>query len=169
MAMGPFRLASIYRGWGDAVAVGDVNGDGKLDLVAGGTGGFDVLLGNGDGTFATPLFTGSNLAFNQIVIQDVNGDGKPDLLSVFDGLVVTLGNGDGTFQVSVPYSLSLGTHALALATGDFNGDGKTDVSVANDGLQPVSLFYGKRRRDVSGGTELSLFIGVRLGDFGRRL
>ena len=127
-----------------SLAVADVNGDGKLDVVVGSSEGFEVFLGNGDGTIASPLPNNSTDSFYQMVIQDVNGDGKLDVLAVDDGggLVVSLGNGDGTFLLSKQYALPAGTHALALATGDFNADGKTDVAIANSGLQAVSLFYG---------------------------
>jgi hypothetical protein len=138
---GTFQAHVDYSISVTSLAVGDVNGDGKLDIVAGD---YAVLLGNGDGTFASPILTGANDTFYQIVLQDVNGDGKLDLLGVDDngGLVVSLGNGDGTFLQGVSYDLPVGTHVLTLATGDFNGDGKIDVALGNSGLQAVSLLYG---------------------------
>ena len=65
-----------------SVAVADVNGDGKPDLVVANYNyGVGVLLGNGDGTFRAPLIysTGGNTPFS-VAIADVNGDGKPDLV-----------------------------------------------------------------------------------------
>ena len=75
--------------WADSVAVADVNGDGKPDLVvanycasgscANGTVG--VLLGNGDGTFQSAVTYGSGgTDAYSVAVADVNGDGKPDLL-----------------------------------------------------------------------------------------
>jgi hypothetical protein len=115
-----------------AITVGDVNGDGKPDVVAFGSGGLSVYLGKGDGTF-TALQPNSSIPGNLIVLGDFNGDGKLDLVSVevevgsTGGIYVSLGNGDGTFQKSIEGS---NVFAAALAVGDFNGDGKLDLAVA---------------------------------------
>jgi hypothetical protein len=155
---GTFGTAVTYgtNGWlAQAVAVGDLNGDGKVDIVVAnncasdpGTGSCTtdgnvaVLLGNGDGTFQAALVydSGGSLA-SSVVIADVNGDGKPDLLVVNrcgssttcagNGTVaVLLGNGDGTFQTAVNYDTgALQSNAVAVA--DVNGDGKLDLVVSN--------------------------------------
>jgi hypothetical protein len=149
---GTFQTAVAYgsRGTGPfSVAVGDLNGDGKPDLVVAncgssgsecGNGNVGVLLGNGDGTFQTAVTYGSGgyLAYS-VAVGDVNGDGKPDLLvanfcvdsNCTNGSVgVLLGNGDGTFQTAVTYG-SGGIEADSVAVADVNGDGKPDLLVAN--------------------------------------
>src|ERR1035437_8509611 len=65
-----------------SVAVGDFNGDGKLDLAvdnAGSPGTVSVLLGNGDGTFQAPINSPTGTSSRSLVVGDFNGDGKLDL------------------------------------------------------------------------------------------
>src|SRR6266699_270096 len=118
------------------VAVGDFNGDGKLDLAVSnyGDNSLSVLLGNGDGTFQAPHTTpvGTNPA--QVAVGDFNGDGKLDVAvsSVGSNTVsVLLGNGDGTFLP--PLITPVGANPWYFAVGDFNGDGKLDLAVADYG------------------------------------
>src|SRR5947208_1930040 len=132
------------------VAVGDINGDGKLDLFVANfcadstcaSGGVAVFLGKGDGSFQPVVTYGSGgLDSYSVAVGDVNEDGKPDLLVAnyysadgnyySNGTVgVLLGNGDGTFQAAVSYG-SGGSGPASLAVGDVNGDGKPDLLVAN--------------------------------------
>jgi hypothetical protein len=132
-ASGPF--------WPVSIAIADVNGDHKPDLVVanGGSNTVGVLLGNGDGTFQPAVAYGSGAFFPvSVAVADVNGDGKPDIVvanecgPVFcDGSVgVLLGNGDGTFRPVVTYS-SGGEYGLSVAVADVNGDGIPDLLVAN--------------------------------------
>ncbi len=120
-----------------SVAVADVNGDSKPDLIVGNAvGGMGVLLGNGDGTFRTLgnyFLAGDHET--SVAIGDVNGDGKPDVVvanaTVPPALHVLLGNGDGTFQTPVKYSPG-GWHPNSVAIVDVNADGRPDLLVANN-------------------------------------
>lgn len=101
-----------------------------------------VLLGNGDGTFGTPLTIPVGNQPVAIVAGDFNNDGKLDLAVANFGdstITLLLGNGDGTStQVSgSPFSVGQGPYAITAA--DFNGDGKLDLAVANLGGGTVSI------------------------------
>jgi len=164
----PSAALSIMLGFGDGTFVGpqnyssapvsevitaDFNGDGKPDLAASGnpyvnSGMFiNVLSGNGDGTFQTPVETTLTQSPGAIVSADFNGDGKTDLATVFSNCsnntclpgdaVVLIGNGDGTFQAPVQYAVGLQPQYLAV--GDFNGDGSPDLAVTNYTSSTLSI------------------------------
>jgi uncharacterized protein (TIGR03437 family) len=118
-----------------SVVVADLNGDGRADLaVADDRGNLSVLLGKGDGTFQhTASYTAGAIAAQAIAVSDFNGDGKPDLAvaNVLNNVTVLFGNGDGTFQAPGGTIPSISNYLLApsVVVGDFNGDGKADVSL----------------------------------------
>jgi len=118
------------------VAVGDFDGDGKLDLAVANSGDntVSVLRGRGDGTFAPAITYTVGASPEYVVARDVNGDGKPDLVAANSGdntLSVLLNHGDGTFAPAVSYAAAANPQVLAAA--DVNGDGKPDLAVANFG------------------------------------
>ena len=127
-----------------AVATGDFNGDGRLDVAVVNTGDktVSIRLGNSDSTFqaATDLPTGTTPV--AMLVADFNGDGKLDLaVSNFDDATVSIfiGNGDGTFQSRVDYPTDI--EARTLAAADLNGDHKLDLLVAT-GAGTVSVLLG---------------------------
>jgi hypothetical protein len=131
------------------VAVGDFTGTGKLDLAVANNGSnkVSVLLGNGDGTFKTAVNYAAGISPQSVVVGDFNGDGKLDLAVTNNfipgGLCVLLGNGDGTFQEpALLYSGPGLSSPYGAAVGDFNGDGKLDLAVANSGSTNVSVLLG---------------------------
>ncbi|MBZ5599656.1 MAG: VCBS repeat-containing protein [Acidobacteriia bacterium] len=133
-----------------SVAVGDFNGDGKLDLaVANFTShNVSVLLGNGNGTFRTAVNYLTGREPRSVAVGDFNGDGKLDLVVANSGtskVTVFLGNGDGTFQKAVRYAAGHAPNFIAVA--DFNGDGRQDLVVtisytASHGNGSVAVLLG---------------------------
>jgi hypothetical protein len=144
------------------LAAADLNNDGKTDLV-----GFAsvnpldnqlvTLLGNGDGTFQSPVLSPASIEHQRLsaslALGDFNADGRIDLAVTFPNsgigggpgdLEIFLGNGDGTLQGAIVYPLSslVPSHPNGLAVADFNRDGKLDLVVSDSGTDTVSILLG---------------------------
>lgn len=161
----------------------DLNGDGKNDLVVADQTNnvVSVSLGKGDGTFQTAVTYATGQMPTAVQAADVNGDSKIDLIVVDQvcatnaqscgagAVSVLLGNGDGTFQAR--RDVSVGLTPVGVAVGDFNGDGKQDLAVANNGLglgNTTSVLLGNG--DGTFGTPVNYTVagaplGIVAGDF----
>ena len=125
------------------LVVADFNSDGKPDVVIGDNGedqtaqgDLYLYLGNGDGTFASPVKFGNDNVFS-LALGDFNGDGHADLVDnngFYGYSTIYLGDGEGNFTTFYP---SLPEPSGVVAVGDFNGDGLTDLVV--NGLTGVAL------------------------------
>jgi len=157
-----------------SIAVGDLNGDGKADVVAANYGDntVSVFLAKASGALAAKVDYPTASSPGSVVIGDFNGDGKPDLAvsaAAVNVVSILLGNGDGTFRPKVDYPTDIGP--ITLVVGDFNGDGKLDLATANVYFGTVSVLLGNGDGTFAphveygaGGPAWSLAVGDFNGD-----
>ena len=159
--LGGFSASTIRTGgFGSdpfSVALGDVDGDGKLDIVTANAGSdtIAVLLGNGAGGFtASTTGIGGGSTPISVALGDVNGDGKLDIVTAnqnSDNVSVLLGDGHGGFSAST-IGIGGGSSPFAVALGDVNGDGTLDIVTANHGSNNVSVLLGDGHGGFSAST-----------------
>jgi hypothetical protein len=140
-----------------SVAIGDLDGDGDVDLAVTETQGSSVAVVSktGSGTAASDysvqtIPAGTGLRPVSIAIGDLNGDGRPDLAAAdnptagFDGTVSIFYKNAGSGYTVAPLLLSAAgtTQTIAVAIGDLDGDGRADIVAANktDGAGTLSVF-----------------------------
>ena len=130
------------------VAIGDLNGDGKRDLVTTHTEDrrLSVLLGDGRGSFAevgtSPVDLGQKAWY--VALADLNQDRNADVVAAAEtGLRVLIGDGRGGFTPAAGSPFATGKGTWRLVVGDVNRDGRSDVAASNLESASVSVFLGR--------------------------
>ena len=166
-------VGNLGLGNPNTVALGDFNGDGKLDIATGNVdGSIGILLNNGNGTFrALPDALAGGLSITSLVVGDFNGDGKLDVVAAepgqgefSGGLHVLPGNGDGTFGLDQPI---FGGEPTFVVAADFNGDGKLDLFANNPENGAVTLLtnQGGFKFATTASIPTPQSAGAAVGDF----
>jgi hypothetical protein len=147
---GGFTSAGSYQVSNSAardIAIADLNGDGKQDVIAESRGALGTFLGNGDGTLGPIHGQIARGAFG-IAVADLDGDGNRDVVAASDlvgfptppfsgGAAFFHGLGNGSMGQFVAYGSDGMPNGLAL--GDMNGDGSPDIVIANTTVSTVSV------------------------------
>ena len=134
-----------------SIATGDLNGDGKLDLVTTdwSSGKVTVLLGLGNGKFAPGVDYAAGTYPGSVIVADIDGDGRPDVIvsNQSEGTVgVLLGSGNGKLQQAQTYSI--GFNPASIATGDFNGKGRMDLVVSGGSSRLLAVLPNDGRGNL---------------------
>lgn len=163
------RYVTGSPGRSTSVEVGDLNGDGVLDVVASGYSDTFVMLGRGNGTFnqQRTYFMESTPGYRGTQLGDLNGDGILDLVVAGYELNIRLGVGDGTFGAVRSLS-GAGSYGMpnAVQLGDLNNDGILDIVYANNGSTAGRLGNGNGifGSEISYGSSTSIKLGDVNGD-----
>jgi len=134
---GRFAAAVNYPVFGmpEAIALGDVTGDGKPDLVVqdANRSAISLLRNDGRGGFSGPGNYGTDRYPKDVAIADLNGDGRNDIATANStGTVSVLISAKPDFASHVDYPVGKGTGSIVAA--DLNGDGRPDLAVGNWGI-----------------------------------
>jgi|GEM_PF-6377516 len=129
------------------IVTGDVDGDGDIDLaISDGTnadaGTLQILRNRGDGTFAAQIDLRVEGFFSSVTTFDANGDGLLDLAvsEKFDNtLEVLIGKGDGQFDIESRLVFGVGERPSSVAAIDLDRNGDSDLVVANNESQTISI------------------------------
>ncbi|MBY0526875.1 MAG: FG-GAP-like repeat-containing protein [Gemmataceae bacterium] len=147
----PVAIASAVGNPFDLVTA-DFNGDGNVDVAAASLfGQITVVLGNGDGSFQTPVSYHSGANPTQLTAGDFNGDGVIDLAVSNYGnstVGILLGTGSGTFEPVVSIAASGGLNGII--AGDFNNDGTLDLAVVGQDNATLQVFSNTSLQGTAG-------------------
>ena len=135
------------------IAITDVDGDGKPDLVVAGAGvsiyrNISVSGSITAGSFAAPVTFASSYRAGSLAISDIDGDGKPDIIfnsgitptQSISVLRNTSSSGSFLFDSALSFPAGVGGGSAEIVVDDIDGDGKPDIAINNFGDNTISVF-----------------------------
>ena len=166
-----------YDSFPSAVAIADLNNDGRLDVAVAnyGTDNICIFLGHGNGT----LTLGSSLSTDHrsnpcdLALADLNDDDRLDIIVAnyhANNVGVFLGYGDGTFSIQKTYFLGVGFNPYSIAAGYIDHDQQLDIVVSNLGGDSITLLIDNGNGSFATPATYSLSpgsspSGLTVGDF----
>ncbi len=163
----------------EGIAAGDIDGDGKPDIVTADLNGFTVSILRNTGSagiisFSSPVSFPTGFAPRAVVVRDIDGDGKPDIAVATEtpNKIVVFRNTStvGNISFAPRLDLAAGTRPWGIAIGDLDGDGKPDIVNSNNGSLNASVFRNTSTPGIiSFDPKIDLFVGdfpqkVAIGD-----
>jgi hypothetical protein len=131
----PTFVRTDYSFHGNNFAVGDFNGDGRVDLAGMGAQSAAVRLGNGDGTLGPRSDYPVAGPPQDLAAGDFDRDGKLDLAVTINdpgvSLSLLIGNGDGAFRPATHFANTTGLDSPAVVATDLDNDGNLDAVIAH--------------------------------------
>ncbi|CAM4947065.1 unnamed protein product [Rotaria socialis] len=132
-----------------SVTVGDFNGDRHLDIavVNSGTDDLIIVFNSGNGTFERQIqyFIGFNAFPAYVTTEHLNRDNYLDIVTVnwkYNSISVLMGQNNGIFSIPKMYSTGLGSYPMVAAIGDINNDNRSDIIIANSGVDSIGILFG---------------------------
>jgi hypothetical protein len=153
MPGGPAANTSVALGGEVAVqaVTGDVNADGRPDVISANVNSGDIVVALGTGTGsvaptpASPIDLPNNARATGLALGDFNADGDLDVVvsQLIVGATIFLGDGAGVFTAAGSVGYGTGANIMErVAVGDFNGDGDLDIALTDAGQDRLRLAFG---------------------------
>jgi len=174
--LGPSKAAAVAGVDPYGVRVGDLNLDGKPDIVVygapvgGGTQNLLIFLNLGGRAFNSSFAQIGTGTLYGMSLEDINGDGKLDVAAAgYDGILTSLGSGTGTFGTATQYLTGVANSSIA--TGDVNGDGSADIAAVSYNISKIAVLVNNGSGSFTnianialGGSPSAVALGKMNGD-----